>query len=162
MRMLGLVSFVLLAACSAERPAPTPTKPPSSAALTQSPAPSERRFGAPPSLPGEPVAVTQLMADPEPHLGKPVKCEGTVVRVCQNAGCWLELQAEKGKQGLRVPMANHAFFIPKDAIGQHAVIEGALHRQELPAGQREHYQSEGMQAIGPLSLEATSVVLTGS
>jgi len=91
-----------------------------------------------------------------------VKCEGTVARVCQNAGCWLELQAEAGKQGLRVPMAGHAFFIPKDAVGQHAVIEGVLRRQELPEGQRAHYQGEGMQAVGPLSLEATSVLLSGS
>jgi hypothetical protein len=60
-----------------------------------------------------------------------------------------------------VPVANHAFFIPKDAVGKQAVVEGALHRQELPAGQREHYQSEGMLAVGPLSLDAVSVVLRG-
>ena len=162
-RLLVITSLVLLGACSAERPAPTPAKQTDTAALTQTAAGSgERHFGAAPSLPGPPLAVTQLMADPEPHLGKQVKCEGTVARVCQNAGCWLELQAEAGKQGLRVPMANHAFFIPKDAVGQRAVVEGSLQRQELPDGQRAHYQSEGMQAVGPLSLEASSVVLSGS
>lgn len=118
-----------------------------------------RRFGAEPQLAGPPVPVEQLLAEPDGHLGKAVQCEGKVARVCQNAGCWLELQPTAGGDGLRVPMANHAFFIPQDAVGRLAVVEGALSRQPLPAAQREHYESEGMQAVGPLSLEATSVVL---
>ena len=161
-RLRALVPLVLLAACSAEHPAAPATRADTHVPTQASLAPAERRFGAAPSIPGAPLDVSELLAHPEPHLGKSVKCAGTVARVCQNAGCWLELQAEAGKPGLRVPMANHAFFIPKDAIGQRAVVEGALHRQELPEGQRAHYQSEGMQAVGPLSLEATSVVLTGS
>jgi len=128
-----------------------PTTQPASAA-------AERRFGSAPTLPGDPIAVSALLAAPEPHLGKTVKCEGKVARVCQNAGCWLELQADSG-EGLRVPMAGHSFFIPQDAVGRLAVVEGSLRRHELPARQREHYQGEGMQAVGPLSLEATSVVL---
>jgi hypothetical protein len=105
------------------------------------------------------VPVERVMAEPEPYLGKAVKCAGTVARVCQAAGCWLELQPSGGGEGLRVPMANHAFFIPKDAVGQVATVEGELKRHPLPEAQREHYAGEGMQAMGPLSLEATSVVL---
>jgi hypothetical protein len=122
-------------------------------------APSERHFGQPPALAGAPIPVEQLLAAPEPHLGQRVKCQGKVARVCQAAGCWLELQAASGGPGLRVPMADHAFFIPQDALGQQAVVEGNLLRQELPAAQREHYEGEGMKATGPLSLEATGVVL---
>ncbi|MET0343410.1 MAG: DUF4920 domain-containing protein [Polyangiales bacterium] len=162
--VLGLLA---LAACEASRPA----APKAERASAAAPAPVEKieaapaeshapqQLGAAPSLPGDPLAVRTLLEAPEPHLGKQVKCTGTVARVCQNAGCWLELQAAEGGPGLRVPMANHAFFIPKDAVGKRAVIEGALRRHELPEGQRAHYQSEGMKAVGPLSLEATSVVL---
>jgi hypothetical protein len=136
---------------------PTPSQP--SAAQTQSTAPAERQFGAAPKLAGDPVPVATVLATPEPHVGKTIKCEGTVARVCQAAGCWLELQPQAGGEGLRVPMAAHAFFIPQDAIGHVAVVEGELKRRELPDAQKAHYAGEGMKAMGPLALEATSVVL---
>ncbi len=120
---------------------------------------SERRFGEAPQLAGAPLPVEQLMAAPDAHLGKLVKCEGKVARVCEHAGCWLELQPVGGGEGLRVPMAGHAFFIPQDAVGHRAVIEGDLRRAELAPTRREHYQKEGMQALGPLALDATSVIL---
>ncbi|MDB4986163.1 MAG: hypothetical protein JWN04_1341 [Myxococcaceae bacterium] len=119
----------------------------------------ERKLGAEMTLPGEAVPVAQLLSAPEPYLGKTVKCEGKVARVCQAAGCWLELQSESGGAGLRVPMAAHAFFVPQDAVGHVAVVEGELRRQELPEAQRKHYESEGMQAVGPLALDATAVLL---
>ena len=144
-------------------PAPTAPQPaaaqPAAAAPTQSAAPAARQFGAAPKLAGDPVPVATLLATPEPHVGKAVKCEGKVARVCQAAGCWLELQPESGGEGLRVPMAAHAFFIPQDAVGQVAVVEGELKRRELPDAQKAHYAGEGMKAMGPLSLEATSVLL---
>jgi hypothetical protein len=118
-----------------------------------------RRFGAALQVVGEPLLVEAVLAAPEPYLGKVVKCEGKVARVCQAAGCWLELQAEAGGEGLRVPMAAHAFFIPQDAVGHVAVVEGELKRRELVETQRKHYEGEGMKAVGPLSLDATGVVL---
>jgi hypothetical protein len=142
-----LAWLLALAACTSE--APVPVKP------------SEpvRTFGAPlkNALPALPV--DQVMAAPDLLVGKHIACRGTVARVCQAAGCWLELQAEGAAEGLRVPMANHAFFIPQDAVGHAAVIEGELKRRELPQAQREHYAGEGMKSMGPLSLEATSVAL---
>lgn len=165
--------LVLLGACEAKPPPATEkasapaklsveTKPPVEVKLATEAAratASERHFGAPAQLDGPPTPVAELLKAPEPYLGKTVKCEGKVARVCQNAGCWLELTGIAGGEGLRVPMAGHAFFIPQDAVGRSAVVEGALRRVELPASQREHYQSEGMRAVGPLALEATSVTL---
>jgi hypothetical protein len=148
---------------SGATPSSAAAEAPSNAAPTEV-APSaassgERRFGAAPKLAGEALPVAALLASPEEHVGKTVKCTGLVARVCQAAGCWLELQPSGGGEGLRVPMAQHAFFIPQDALGQLAVVEGELKRQPLAAEQRDHYASEGMKAMGPLSLEATSVVL---
>jgi hypothetical protein len=155
-----LAALALLAACEAKSPPAAqkvaePAKPAADAARGA----TARHFGAPAQLAGPATPVAELMKAPEPYLGKTVKCEGKVARVCQNAGCWLELTAASGGEGLRVPMAGHAFFIPQDAVGQLAVVEGALRRAELPAAQRAHYQSEGMQAVGPLALDATSVSL---
>jgi hypothetical protein len=161
-----LLSALLCTACeaapkaertSAERPAAAP-QPAVETVQASSPS-AERRFGAEPRLAGAPIPVEAVLREPDPHLGKSIKCEGTVARVCQAAGCWLELQAAPGGEGLRVPMANHAFFIPQDAVGKLAVVEGELKRFALPPEQRDHYAAEGMKAVGPLSLEASSVVL---
>jgi hypothetical protein len=119
----------------------------------------ERVFGGPLKDKGDPLTVGTLLDDPKPYLGKVVKAKGTVSRVCEKAGCWLELASVQGGAGLRVPMANHAFFIPADAIGRPAIVEGQLHAQPLPAAHREHLAGEGAQALGPLSLAATTVVV---
>jgi hypothetical protein len=143
--------LTLWAACSASEPVPAP-KP-------AAPSQPARSFGAPLQNAATPLPVESVLAAPELLIGKSIACKGTVARVCQAAGCWLELQADGTAEGLRVPMANHAFFIPQDAVGHVAVIEGELKRHELPEAQRAHYAGEGMKSMGPLSLEATSVAL---
>jgi hypothetical protein len=105
-------------------------------------------FGAGLKLEGPPVDVATVLSDPKPHLGKVVQCEGTIARVCERMGCWLELKGPTAEQGLRVPMAAHAFFIPQEVVGRRAVDEA-----------RAHLESEGLKSVGPLSLSATSVVV---
>jgi hypothetical protein len=56
-------------------------------------------------------------------------------------------------------MARHAFFIPQDAVGRPAKVEGELVARELGAGERAHLEGEGLRAVGPLSLSATGVVI---
>ena len=119
----------------------------------------ERHFGAPFSIPGRPTQVAEILKEPEKSLGQKVKCTGTVAQVCQAMGCWLELRAVNEGPGLRVPMAGHAFFVPKDIVGRSAVVEGVLEKQALSAGQLAHLQGEGLTATGPLFLEATSVLV---
>lgn len=119
----------------------------------------ERVFGAPLQGKGEPVTVATLLDDPKPYLGKVVKAKGTVSRVCEKAGCWLELATVQGGLGLRVPMANHAFFIPEDAVGRPAIVEGQLSAQALSSARKEHLAAEGAQALEALSLAATTVVV---
>lgn len=123
------------------------------------PVPEERSFGAPLSL-SDSLDVGQVLANPEPFLGKIVQCSGVIARVCERAGCWLELRPEgSDREGLRVPMARHAFFIPQDAVGRPAKVEGELVARELGAGERAHLEGEGLRAVGPLSLSATGVVI---
>jgi hypothetical protein len=136
--------------------APRASEPPAS---PQAPSPEGRLFGAPLEL-SEAVDVSVILAGPEPYLGKRVQCSGVVGRVCERAGCWLELRPE-GSQGpgLRVPMAGHRFFIPQDAVGRPARVEGQLVARALGAAERAHLEGEGLKAIGPLSLAATGVLL---
>lgn len=116
-----------------------------------------RHFGAPFSVPGEPTQIAEIMRAPEAFLGTKVKCSGEVARVCQAMGCWLELRAGANAPGLRVPMADHAFFVPQDIVGRTAVIEGVLSRSALSEAQLAHLKGEGLEATGPLFLAATSV-----
>jgi hypothetical protein len=152
---------LLLTAAACQNQAPI-----AASAVPAEPAPKrvERTFGTPLSAAGEPVDVANVLADPSPYLQRNVKCRGTVARVCQAAGCWLELRGSEGSAGagsagLRVPMAGHAFFVPQDIVGQVAVVEGRLAARELAESERAHLTGEGLQATGPLFLEATGVVV---
>ncbi len=119
----------------------------------------ERAFGAPLAL-QETLGVAEVLSNPAPYFGKIVQCAGIVARVCERAGCWLELRPDgPAREGLRVPMAGHAFFIPQDAVGRPAKVEGKLVARELGAAERAHLESEGLRAVGPLSLTATGVVV---
>jgi hypothetical protein len=121
---------------------------------------AERVFGEKPKLAGPTVQVAEVLKNPEPYLGQTLQCAGVVARVCENAGCWLELRdAPEQSEGLRVPMAGHAFFIPQDVVGRTVTVEGQLSARPLSDAQRRHLESEGLKAIGPLSLSATSVVV---
>ena len=88
-----------------------------------------------------------------------MRTEGEIARVCQRAGCWMELRAPDGP-AVRVPMAGHSFFLPQDSAGRHATMQGRVQIREHSADVREHLESEGAQATASaLSIEATGVVI---
>jgi len=176
LRAGAVAASLWLVACEAAPVSPSPSKPqatdpagPREAApeapkpVAESAAPAapntERHFGAALAL-NDAIPVAQVLGDPQAHLGKVVQCSGVIARVCERAGCWLELRPEGSEvEGLRVPMARHAFFIPQDAVGRPALVEGELTARALGAGERAHLESEGLRAVGPLSLSATGVVI---
>lgn len=117
-------------------------------------------FGATPSGAAS-VDVEEIFARPNDFQGRVVRLDGTVERVCQRMGCWMELHA--GARTLRVPMAGHAFFLPRDCAGKRASVEGTIQVAELPAEMRAHLESEGAQNTSShIELNASSVVLTDS
>ena len=134
------------------------TPPASEAPAPGVPQEGARSFGAAldPDVPF--VALERVLAAPEPLLGKELRTSGVVRRVCQKAGCWLELSLEGAPEAsLRVPMAGHAFFIPQDAVDGRAEIQGTLGARPLPQATRDHLAGEGARTLGPLSLDATAV-----
>ncbi len=119
----------------------------------------EQAFGAPLAGEREPVALSALIDDPAAYTGQVVRTEGEISAVCQNMGCWMELRDEQAR-AVRVPMAGHAFFLPRDVSGRRALVEGPLNVRPLSAAEREHLAAEGATAtdVG-LELSATSVVV---
>lgn len=66
-----------------------------------------------------------------------VKVKGTIVEVCQNKGCWMTLDMGGGET-LRVKFKDYAFFVPKDAAGKTAWVEGAAKNDIVSVNQLRH------------------------
>jgi hypothetical protein len=139
----------------AAEPAPTTVDPQAPSAVLDDGA---RLFGSALSDRTE-TALADIAASPSTYEGQTVRTEGTIARVCQRMGCWMELTAD-GAQPVRVPMAGHSFFLPRDVAGRPATIEGRVLLTPLSPGARAHLASEGAVATADeLSIEATGVVV---
>ena len=162
------LACLLSAACSANAPAKAPAEPgdpvatvaakPPTAVPTSKDAPE--LFGAPIDQAVPEITLAQLIAEPEPYAGKPIRTQGTVSRVCQAAGCWMELRDDSSGQSVRTPMAGHAFFLPKTALGKRAAIQGIVELRPLTAEHKAHLEGEGATATASaLGISATGVAL---
>ncbi|MBI3450681.1 MAG: DUF4920 domain-containing protein [Acidobacteria bacterium] len=76
-----------------------------------------------------PTPIPDLIASPELHLGQQVAVQGSVAQVCQEMGCWFEVE-EGGKRLMIDLQMGRRFTIPKDAGGLVARVEGKLIRDE--------------------------------
>ena len=104
------------------------------------------------------VSLSQLLAAPAEHDGKTIRTRGTIERVCQRMGCWMELQGEGAPSAVRIPMADHAFFLPQNVAGRRAEIQGKVSVAALSDAHKRHLQSEGAQATDVnVSIAATGV-----
>jgi len=141
-----LAPLALLAlACRAGSEAPSTKAAPAQAS---EPAPTAAanvsKYGAPlGSAPPETLA--SVLGAPDRFAGQPVRVEGHVRRSCTAMGCWMELaeSADAAALGCRVMMKDHAFFVPTDAAGSSARVEGTLSVRHIPAGQVAHMEGEG-------------------
>lgn len=170
------MAALLLLACTSAEPPPAapgsgqPSKPEAAEPVASPPAPSPaaaqpgaepagpKLYGAPldPSTPE--LSLAQLLAAPADHAGKVVRTQGTIARVCQRMGCWMELQAEGARNAVRIPMADHAYFLPQGVVGRRAEIQGKVSVAALSEGHKRHLEAEGAQATDvDLSIAATGV-----
>ncbi len=156
---LRLLLILVFVGCSA--PAPSEPSDPSEAEADTEDEPTTetpRTFGQPLTV-AELTALADITGNPEQFAGQTVKTEGEITQVCQRMGCWMEMREGDGP-AIRVPMAGHSFFLPRDVAGQRATIEGQVALRELSAAEREHLESEGARAVGQrLQITATGVEL---
>jgi hypothetical protein len=84
-------------------------------------------------------------------------------------GCWMELAPSKGASAVRIKMKDHAFFVPLDAAGLKAKVEGVMSVKTLSKAEVDHLMNEDgakfdkINADGTvteISFEATGVELT--
>lgn len=169
--VLVVASWCAGCAQSGEAPAAAPQEAPVTSAPAQAapaeaapavPAPlaaGEQAFGAPLATARASVPLRAVIDDPEAYTGQVVRTEGEISAVCQAMGCWMELRDEQAR-AVRVPMAGHSFFVPRDVSGRRALVEGPLRVRPLSVAEREHLAAEGATAtdVG-LELSATSVIV---
>src|SRR5690606_24979345 len=52
------------------------------------------------------------------------KVKGKIVEVCKSKGCYMRLDAEVGGEPLMVRFKDYGYFLPQDAKGKTAILEG--------------------------------------
>lgn len=81
--------------------------------------------------------VATVMASPEAYLGRTLRLRGPITSVCQKKGCWMHLGSEAAP--VMVKFKDYAFFVPKQAAGRIAHLEGVLTLRQETVEQTRHY-----------------------
>jgi len=87
--------------------------------------------------------LASIVKEPNTFAGKTLKTTGKVARCCTKKGCWMELQPEAGDKGVRVTFKDYGFFVPLDAGGASATVEGQLTIRTLDKATADHLKEEG-------------------
>jgi hypothetical protein len=131
-KIFVLASFTLaLAACAkSEAPppeataqAPTPVLEPKAASAEAIKPLTQKKFGQPVTE-TKPTALTDLTKEPTKFADQTVRTEGVVSAVCKSMGCWMEITDTSGQAHIK--MAGHSFFVPREASGHRAVVQGKV------------------------------------
>lgn len=102
-------------------------------------APGGRDFGAGITL-AEPTPLSQVLEQPERYAQEPILVRGRIAEVCQKKGCWTILQ--DGRANVRVRFQDYGFFLPKDCIGDEALVQGTVKVRTLSEDEARHYEAE--------------------
>lgn len=87
----------------------------------------------------QPIAeMKNLMGD---QTEMKMKITAPVDAVCQKKGCWMDLKTADGEP-IRVTFKDYAFFVPKDAAGKEAIVEGVAKVEETSVADLQEYAKD--------------------
>lgn len=66
-----------------------------------------------------------------------IKVKGTITEVCQAKGCWMTIDLGDGEL-MRVKFKDYGFFVPKDAAGKTAIIQGVAKNEIIGVDELRH------------------------
>ena len=94
--------------------------------------------------------VSQILADPDAYVGERVLVAATVVDVCENRGCWLELASDAEFDKIRVKVDDGVIVFPLSARGHRAVVEGIVEKltlteEEVLEREKHHAEEQGLE-----------------
>lgn len=148
--LLSASAVLLLAACSrasTDAPGSAPGAAPS--ALPR----STLAIGAPISAPV--VALSDIAKSPSSYANKTVTTSGKVTSVCQEMGCWMEIQDTSGQAHIK--MHGHTFFVPKTASGHMARVQATVLTGSDEECSDQPPPSGKAPALAKVQLDATGV-----
>jgi hypothetical protein len=172
MRHSAVLSITLFAASAlagcAQAPTPEAAPPPATTGQTRSGGVNQatvssvrplaqKKFGAAITESSN-TTLASLSTEPARYAAKTVRTEGVVSAVCQAMGCWMEIVDDAGQAHIK--MAGHSFFIPREASGHHAVVQGRLLSAAGPACAANDCNSNSKPMAGKgeqAQIEATGV-----
>jgi hypothetical protein len=113
------------------------------------------------------LSSTELVNAVGQHGTTEAKVAGKVTEVCAVKGCWMTMDV--GGQEMMVRFKDYGFFVPKDAAGKTAVVQGQAKVDTVDVATLRHYAEDAgkseqkIEAITEpevqLSFEAEGVIL---
>ncbi len=131
--LIGMATLLIACGQSATTPATQTSE-------TATQATAEQYFGA--KITGDSaVSVNELAGMMGDKTELNVKIEAPVDAVCQKKGCWMDLKTAAGEP-VRVTFKDYAFFVPKDAAGKTAVVDGVAKIEETSVADLQEYAKD--------------------
>lgn len=135
-RIVLIGAMAILAACGSSSTSNTQTADSTQIATVS----AETYYGTKITADGaKPIAELKTLLGDQKELT--VKLEAPVDAVCQKKGCWMDLALAEG-ESMRVTFKDYAFFVPKDATGKTAIIEGVAKIEETSVADLKEYAKD--------------------
>ena len=95
-----------------------------------------------------PLTLAAVMKNPQQYVGKKVRLAAPITGVCQTKGCWMNLGKPdaNGNPPVFVKFKDYGFFVPKDASGRQAVVDGELTFTQETVAETKHYLEDAGKA----------------
>lgn len=82
--------------------------------------------------------------------------KSTVSSVCQQKGCWMNLEFSEAEE-VMVKFKDYAFFVPKNIAQKKVIVKGKVYVTELSVDEQRHYAMDA----GKSSEEVNSITKPG-
>jgi hypothetical protein len=109
------------------------------AGSAEEPLPQGRDFGAGLTL-ARTTPLADVVAAPERYAEGAVLLRGRLTDVCTKKGCWTVLA--DGDTNVRVRFQDYGFFLPPEALGAQALVEGVAETRTLSEREARHIAAE--------------------
>jgi len=80
----------------------------------------------------ETTKISSILENPKEFVGKKVLVEGTVVGVCANKGCWIDVAGSEVSEKIKVKVNDGEIVFPLTAKGKTILAEGIVEELIVP------------------------------
>ncbi|MCC5946078.1 MAG: DUF4920 domain-containing protein [Bernardetiaceae bacterium] len=98
-------------------------------------------FGAEIS-PDDAIPTSEILARLAEVDSMEIKVVGTIKKICQKKGCWMNVDLGEGDKDLFVRFKDYDFFMPMDAAGNEAVMQGWVKKEVISVADLQHYAED--------------------